>query len=75
MIALLRTANNKRACRFAVHQNKNKERRVHVHTSRIGVVNCDTKVLQRTRVMGRSKGKGQSQNGNSNEVRNTFHRV
>ena len=60
MVTLLRTANNEKACRFAVHQNKNKERREHVHTSRIGVVNCDTEVLQRTRVIGRSNGKCQA---------------
>ena len=32
-------------------KKKKKKRREHVHTSRIGVVNCDTKVLQRTRVI------------------------
>ena len=46
-----------------------------IHTTRFDVVNCDTEVLQRTRVIGRSQGGCQGQNGHSHKERNTFHHI
>ena len=53
MIILLRSAKNEEsACMY-------------IYTSRIGVVNCDIKTLQRTRVISWNKGGCQSQNGHN----------
>ena len=46
-----------------------------IHTTRLDIVNCDTEVLQRTRVIGRSNGGCQGQNGHSRKERNSFHYI
>ena len=58
-----------------IYNTSSSNKSLKLYTSRIGIVNCNAEILQRTRVTRKSKGGCQSQQGHSHKVMNTFHHI